>query len=150
VAENKTKPSDADVEVFLASIADDQRRQDCRTLVELMREATGSAPRLWGTNIIGFGDQHYRYASGREGDWFVVGFAPRKQNLTLYLSYGVEQHADLLGRLGKHSLGKACLYVKRLADVDLATLRELLDRSLEQTRSENAVSGQPPAASAEP
>lgn len=132
MAENKTRPTDADVMVFLDGIADEQRRRDCLTVVELMRGATGAEPRMWGANIVGFGDQRYRYASGREGDWFLVGFSPRKQNLTLYLTYGFEQHADLLARLGKHSVGKACLYVKRLSDLDLAALRELIARSAAQ------------------
>lgn len=143
MAENKTQATDAEVAVFLDGLADEQRRNDCRTVVALMRELTGAEPRMWGANIIGFGTKHYRYASGREGDWFVVGCSPRKQNLTLYLTYGFEQHHDLLARLGKHSLGKACLYVKRLSDLDLAVLRELVARSVTQLEDEDAPARQP-------
>ncbi len=130
--ENKTQPTNAHVQDFLAGITDSQRQADCRTLIMLMQEITEAAPRMWGTTIIGFGDHHYRYASGREGDWFVVGFAPRKQQLTIYLTYGIEQQTDLLARLGKHSLGKACLYLKNLATCDLAVLRELITRAVAQ------------------
>jgi hypothetical protein len=133
MAEIKTQPTDADVEVFLNTIADAQKRQDCFTLVELMRQATKAEPILWGSNIIGFGHQHYRYASGREGDWFVVGFSPRKQNLTLYLSGGLAPLDALLKTLGKHSAGKGCLYIKRLSDIDLATLTEMLKQTVESS-----------------
>ena len=132
MAELKTQPTDQDVDSFLGSIADEQQRQDSRAIADLMRELTGAAPRMWGPSIVGFGSARYRYASGRENDWFVVGFSPRKQNLTLYLSYGFEQNDELLRRLGKHKIGKACLYIKRLSDVDQAALRELIARSVEQ------------------
>jgi len=132
MSENKTKPTDQSVEAFLNGIEDERRRKDCHTLATLMREVTGAEGRMWGANIVGFGDEHYRYESGREGDTFRAGFSPRKQNLTLYLTYGVEQHADLLARLGKHSVGKGCLYLKRLDDVDLAALRELVQRAVQQ------------------
>lgn len=130
MAELKTQPTGADVTAFLNAIADERKRNDSFALVELMHDVTGAAPRLWGENIVGFGDHHYKYASGREGDWFIVGFAARKQNLTLYLTYGFEQDTDLMAQLGKHSSGKACLYVKRLSDVNLDTLRELVRRSV--------------------
>lgn len=129
MAELKTKLTGADVTAFLNAIPDARQRADSIALVEMMRDVTGVAPRLWGENIVGFGDHHYKYASGREGDWFIVGFAPRKQNLTLYLTYGFEQDTELMAQLGKHSTGKACLYVKRLSDVNLDTLRELVRRS---------------------
>jgi Domain of unknown function (DU1801) len=132
MAELKTQPTGQDVDRFLESIVDAQQRQDCRAITELMRDVTGAEPRMWGEKIVGFGHHHYRYASGREGDWFLTGFAPRKQNLTLYLSYGFDQDGALLQRLGKHKVGKACLYIKRLADVDQATLRELVQRAVEQ------------------
>lgn len=131
MAELKTKQNDQDVVSFLNGIADEARRRDCFTILELMQDVTGTAPRMWGDSIVGFGSSHYKYASGREGDWFLTGFSPRKQNLTLYLVYGFERHADLLDRLGKHSVGKACLYIKRLDDIDLPTLRELIKRSAE-------------------
>lgn len=134
MAELKTKPTGADVTAFLNGVADEQKRRDCFTLVEIMREATGAEPEMWGDSIVGFGSQHYRYASGREGDWPITGFSPRKQNLTLYLTYGFEQYGDLLAKLGKHSTGKACLYVKRLSDVDMPTLREMVNRSVAEAR----------------
>jgi hypothetical protein len=131
MAELKTQQTEADVTAFLNGIADEQRRKDCFRVAELMQELTGAEPRMWGASIVGFGHQHYRYESGREGDWFVVGFSPRKQNLTLYLTSGFEEHADLLARMGKHSIGKSCLYIKRLTDIDLPTLRALVTRSVE-------------------
>ncbi len=126
MAELKTKPNDADVEAFLAAVPDDQKRSDSLVLLDLFRTVTGAPPKMWGAAIVGFGDYHYVYASGREGDWFVTGFSPRKQNLTLYSMGGYEPHGELLARLGKHKLGKGCLYINRLQDVDLAVLRELI------------------------
>lgn len=134
----KTRPTSQDVGEFLEAIADPRQREDCRTVAALMREVTGAAPRMWGESIVGFGSYHYRYASGREGDWPLTGFSPRKQNLTLYLSSDFERHSELLGRLGKHKLGKACLYLKRLEDIDMATLRELIARSVEEVVRANA------------
>lgn len=128
-AELKTKPTTVSVADFIASQPDAQTRADCEQLVRLMQKATGSKPRMWGTSIVGFGDAHYKYASGREGDWFQMGFSPRKQNLTLYLAAGFAGYDALLQKLGKHSTGKACLYVKRLADVDLPTLKTLIDKA---------------------
>lgn len=131
MTELKTKPTDQSVEAFLNEIPDLKKRQDCFTLLELMKQVTGAEPRMWGSNIVGFGQQHYKYQSGREGDWFAVGFSPRKQNLTLYLSYGFDHNQDLLNRLGKHSTGKACLYIKKLDDIDMGALKELIERSAE-------------------
>jgi hypothetical protein len=131
MAELKTKPSDASVEAYLNGLSDEQRRADCFTLLDLMAEVTGAEPTLWGGSIVGFGSYHYVYESGREGDWFLAGFAPRKQSLTLYIMAGFDGYEDLLGRLGKHKTGKSCLYVNRLEDVDLPTLRELVRRSVE-------------------
>jgi hypothetical protein len=138
MSEPKTRPTDQEVEVFLAGIADDRQRRDCRTIMGLMREVTGTEPRMWGPSIVGFGQYHYRYASGREGDWPLTGFSPRKQNLTVYLAYGLEQHADLLERLGKHKVGKACLYLKSLDAVDQGALRELIRRSVDEVARANA------------
>jgi Domain of unknown function (DU1801) len=138
MSDPKTRPTGQDVEQFLESIADAQQRQDSRTIVELMSDVTGEAPRMWGDSIVGFGSYHYRYASGREGDWPIAGFSPRKQNLTLYLSYGFERHGELLERLGKYKVGKACLYLRRLGDVDPIALRELIRRSVEQVTLANA------------
>ncbi len=131
MANLKTARSDDSVQAFLASVEDEGKRADCLALVELMKEITGEPPAMWGSSIVGFGQYHYRYASGREGDWFKVGFAPRKQNLTLYLMSGFGEYDSLLGRLGQHSTGKACLYVKRLEDVDRSVLEELVRRFVE-------------------
>jgi hypothetical protein len=133
----KTRPTGADVEGFLESIADERQRADCREIAVMMREITGAEARMWGPSIVGFGSYHYRYASGREGDWMITGFSPRKQNTTLYLTYGLENKAELLSRLGKHTTGKACLYIKRLSDVDRAVLRELIAQSVADMRRNN-------------
>jgi hypothetical protein len=138
MAEPKTKKTDASVAEFLESVADERTRKDSQTILEIMREESGDEPSMWGESIVGFGSYHYVYASGREGDWFLIGFSPRKQNLTLYLTYGFEKHDDLLNRLGKHSTGKACLYVKRLEDIDLSVLRQLVRLSIEHTRATQA------------
>jgi hypothetical protein len=108
MAELKTKPTSASVTDFLAAIPDEARRADCLTLLGLMKRATGAEARMWGASIVGFGNYHYKYASGREGDWFVIGFAPRKQDLTVYLMGGFDRHAALMRRLGKHKAGRAC------------------------------------------
>jgi hypothetical protein len=142
MSDPKTQPTGQSVESFLESVPDERQRQDCREVIELMRAVTGAEPRMWGSSIVGFGSYRYRYASGREGDWPLTGFSPRKQNLTLYLSYGFDQNGDLLQRLGKHKVGKSCLYIKRLSDVDPAALRELLERSVDETRRANAPSSE--------
>jgi hypothetical protein len=137
MAELKTKPTEQSVEQFLQGVPDEQRRRDCFTMLELMRQITGTDPKLWGSSIVGFGSYHYKYASGHEGDSFLTGFSPRKQNLTLYLMAGFEQYDALMQKLGKHTTGKSCLYIKRLTDIDLPTLRELIQQSfnhMTQTR----------------
>lgn len=133
MAELKTKPHDGDAAALLDSIPDPQRRADATAVLRLMQEATAEPPRLWGTSMVGFGDYHYAYASGREGDTYVVGFAPRKANVTIYLMDGFEAYEDLLGRLGKHTIGKSCLHIKRMSDIDTDVLRELVTRSYAQT-----------------
>lgn len=138
MAELKTQKNDASVEAFLNSVADERKRSDCFTLVELMKAATGVEPKMWGDSIVGFGEYRYTYASGRAGDWFLVGFAPRKQNLTLYIMAGFDEYDELLGKLGKHSTGKSCLYIKRLDDVDMATLTELVELSVQHMVQTNA------------
>src|SRR5262245_61601351 len=135
MAELKTKRTGASVSEFIGRIADEMRRKDCRTVVELMKKATGVPPKMWGPSIVGFGDYHYKYESGREADWFVAGFASRKQDLTLYLYGGIQGRDALLKKLGKHKTGKGCLYLKRLADVDLAVLRRLIEESVESLKS---------------
>lgn len=138
MAELKTKPNDGDVEAFLDGIPDAQRRSDSLVLLALFRAVTGEAPKMWGTAIVGFGDSHYAYASGREGDWFVTGFSPRKQNLTLYCMGGYVPHGEVLARLGKHKLGKGCLYINRLRDVDLDVLRELITVTVAAAQADSA------------
>ena len=122
----KTVPTDASVEDYLNSVADETKRQDSFALLDLMREVTGEEPVMWGDSIVGFGTFHYVYASGREGDWPITGFAPRKQALTLYIMTGFDAYDDLLATLGKYSTGKSCLYIKRLSDVDMDVLRALV------------------------
>ena len=130
MAELKTKKNDASVEAFLCRVADIKRREDCFTVLELMKEVTRQEPKMWGTGIVGFGSCQYKYASGRGGEWFVTGFSPRKANLTLYLMSGFPRHGELMKKLGKYKTGVACLYVKKLDDIDLATLRELVKESV--------------------
>ena len=132
MAELKTKPTTGSVKAFIDAIPDDTRRRECRTVMQIMKAATGATPRLWGTSIVGFGEQHYKYESGREGDWFIAGFSPRKQDLTLYLSSGFNRQQSILARLGRYRTGKSCLYLKRLSDVDLAVLKELVESAIKQ------------------
>jgi len=138
MAELKTRENDGDVLAFLNAVPDEGKRADALRVMAIMREVTGEEPRLWGDNIVGYGHYHYKYASGREGDWFLAGFSPRKANLTLYITSGFEQFEELRARLGKHTIGKSCLYVKRLSDLDEATLRELIGRSVEHMRATNS------------
>ncbi len=137
MADLKTRANDQSVEAFLNQIENEKRRQDCVTLLKLMQEATASEPRMWGDSIIGFGSYHYKYESGREGDWFLAGFSPRKQNLTLYIMSGFERYDELMSKLGKFKTGKSCLYVNRLEDVDLETLRELVQQSVDHMLKSN-------------
>jgi hypothetical protein len=130
MAELKTKQTDASVEAFLNGIPDENKRGDAFTIQALMRKASGAEAKMWGASIIGFGNTHLKYASGRELDWFVIGFSPRKQDLTLYLNLGGMQAADLLQKLGKHKTGKGCLYLRRLSEVDLEVLEALIERSV--------------------
>lgn len=126
---NKTQPGEHDLDAFLAGL-DERRRDESDVLIDLMRQETGCEPVMWGSSIIGFGQYHYRYDSGREGDFMLVGFSPRKGKHSLYLMSGFDGADELLGRLGKHKTGKACLYVNKLGDIDLDVLRELIQRSL--------------------
>lgn len=132
----KTKQTDASVAAFLDSVTDDDRRPDCLTVLALMQDVTKSAPKIWGSNMIGFGNYHYKYESGREGDWFITGFSPRKQNLTLYIMAGFDRYDALLAKLGKFKTGKSCLYFKRLSDVDLDVLRQLVAASVKHMRQQ--------------
>lgn len=128
MADLKTKPTDVEVEDFLATVAE-KHREDCVELLALMRRATGEEPRMWGPSIVGFGSYHYRYESGREGDWFLAGFSPRKKDLTVYVMAGFEGHDELMGRLGRHKTGVSCLSLRSLGDVDLSVLEELVRES---------------------
>jgi hypothetical protein len=130
MAENKTKATGKSVAQFLASVEPADRRKDCRTLATLMRDVTKAPARMWGASIVGFGTYHYKYDSGREGDFFLAGFAPRKTDLTVYIMAGFDRYDELMKKLGRHSTGKSCLYIKRLADVDVKVLRALVTESV--------------------
>ncbi len=138
MAELKTKPNEQSVEAFLNSILDDKKRQDSFTVLKLMEEATGEEPQMWGDSIIGFGRYKYKYASGREGEWFLTGFSPRVQNLTLYIMSGFDHYDLLLDQLGKYKTGKSCLYINKIEDVNLQALKELVGQSVEHMAKTNA------------
>jgi hypothetical protein len=127
----KTTPNDRSVEAFLDSLGDEKKKQDSYRILELMKQVTGEEAQMWGESIVGFGSYHYKYASRREGDWFLTGFSPRKQAITLYIMAGFEQYDHLMNQLGKYKIGKACLYVKKLEDIDIQALRELVKQSVE-------------------
>ncbi len=141
MAENKTQRNDGDVLAYLESVSNKRRREDSLVVKELMEEVTGEPAEMWGTSIVGFGSYHYRYASGREGDFMLTGFAPRKQALTLYIMGGHERYDALMARLGKHRTGSSCVYINKLADVDLAVLRELIAESVEYMRNADHIAG---------
>ena len=130
MAELKTRKTEASVNDFIAGIADDQRRKDCKSLLVIMKRVTKAPPKMWGASIVGFGSYHYKYASGRAGDWFLAGFSPRKQDLTVYLMAGFEDYPALMAKLGKYKTGKSCLYIKKLPDVDAAVLEKLIAASV--------------------
>jgi Domain of unknown function (DU1801) len=136
MAENKTKPTSASVMDFLHGIADKERLQDCLTLVALMQSVSGEQAVLWGSSIIGFGKYRYKYASGREGEHCPIGFSPRKNDLTIYMISGYEDSAEELAKLGKHKIGKSCLYIKRLSDIDMNVLEQMLRESLRRTKEQ--------------
>lgn len=129
MTENKTLPTNEDVLTFLSTVEPAVRRQDGLALLGICREATGVEPRMWGPSIVGFGMHHYVYASGREGDTAAVGFSPRKAQISLYLLPGVDHYEDELHRLGKHTTGKGCIYIKRLSDINVDVLREMVRKS---------------------
>ena len=134
--EAKTKPTEATLESYLAGIADESRREDCKVIAALMERVSGSPPRMWGTSIVGFGSYHYKYASGHEGDSCLVGFSSRKGDISIYLMPGYEsaEARALLAELGRHKIGKACLYVRRLSDIQLPVLEQLVARSVSEIR----------------
>lgn len=135
MAKLKTTPNDESVQAFLESVENETKRENSITVLELMEEITGEKAKMWGTSIVGFGSYHYKYESGREGDSFLAGFSPRKQNLTLYIMSGFSEYDTLLGKLGKHKLGKSCLYIKKLADIDMDILKELVKQSVEYMKN---------------
>jgi hypothetical protein len=134
----KTQRTGASVRDFLDGIEDDAKRRDAKTVARMMKRVTGARPEMWGPSIVGYGKYHYVYDSGREGDWMLAGFSPRKQALTLYIMSGFKGHASLMKKLGKHSTGKSCLYIKKLEDVDLEVLEELIASSVEAVRKRYA------------
>ena len=129
MSENKTKPTDESVTAFLDAVENEQKRDDCYALLKMMQDITGEAPKMWGPSIVGFGNYHYKYESGREGDFFKAGFSPRKQNLTLYIMGGFSKYDELLAKLGKHKTSKSCLYIKKLEDVDKKVLSQMVKDS---------------------
>ena len=130
MVELKTKPTDASVEEFLEAVDHPTRKADGLALLEIMKEVTQEKPVMWGTSIIGFGTYHYKYASGREADWLKVGFSPRKRSLTVYLAPGLDDIEDLRVKLGKHRVGKGCLYINKLSDVDTDVLKLIIKKSI--------------------
>ncbi|MEL6823973.1 MAG: DUF1801 domain-containing protein [Calditrichota bacterium] len=138
MAKLKTALNDGSVEDFLNSVEDVKKQEDSFRILKLMREITGEEPKMWGNSIIGFGSYHYKYDSGREGDWFQTGFSPRKQNMTLYIMTGFDRYEELLAKLGKYKTGKSCLYIKKLEDVDPVVLRELITQSVAYVKANDA------------
>ena len=128
-AELKTQRTKASVSQFLSAIEDDRRRADAKAVDKMLREITGEKPAMWGTAIVGYGQYRYKYATGREGDWMKIGFSPRKSNLVVYIMPGFKEYASLLKKLGKCKTGSSCLYITKLADVDMGVLRDLAVRS---------------------
>ncbi len=131
MAEQKTKPTDQPVESFLDNVTDEKVRADCYAIIRLMKKVTGLQPTMWGPAIIGFGNYHYKYASGHEGDCCITGFSPRKQQITLYVLAGFPGQSDLLKKLGKHKAGKGCLYIKKLEDVNPEILESLIRQTVD-------------------
>ena len=137
-AELKTNVNEASVTNFIDSVEDEQKRNDCFEILKLMKQITKEEPKMWGASIVGFGSYHYKGKSGREGDWMLTGFSPRKQNLTLYLMGGFDTHAELLQKLGKFTTGAGCLYIKKLDDVDKKVLKELVQASVKRMKQLSA------------
>jgi hypothetical protein len=134
MAEPKTKETRASVPAFLKTLKDESVREDCRTLIGLMEAATGEKARMWGASMVGFGSYHYVYETGREGDWPLTAFAPRKQNLTIYIMPGFAEYRTLLSKLGPHKTAVSCLYVKRLSDLHIPTLKKLITASVKDVK----------------
>lgn len=135
LAELKTKKNKESVVDFLNSVENEKRKNDSFIILEIMKKITGETPFMWGDSIIGFGDYHYKYASGHDASWFLVGFSPRKQNLTLYIMSGFTKYATLLNKLGKHKTGKSCLYINKLEDIKIEILENIIVESMEAIKS---------------
>jgi len=131
---NKTQPGTAAVEDFLAKVTPLEKQQDCFKILEILQKETNETPILWGGNMVGFGTYHYKYETGREGDWFVTGFAPRAQNITLYLLCGLDNQSTLLQQLGKYKIGKSCLYIKQLKDINIDVLKKLVQYNIQEVK----------------
>jgi len=138
MAELKTQPNDQDVEAFLNGVEDAHKRQACFVVKEIMEQATGAEAKMWGDSIVGFGSYRYKYASGREGEWMLTGFSPRKRNLTLYIMSGFDEYDALLDDLGKYKTGKSCLYINKLEDIDLGVLTDLVQQSVQHMIETNS------------
>ena len=139
MAEMKTRETKESVDAFLDKATDAKTRRECDTIMRIMKRVTGAPPRMWGPSMVGFGTYSYKYETGREGEYFITGFSPRKSNLTLYVMPGFEQYPQLMKKLGKHKTGKSCLYVKTLDDIDLGVLEELIETSVaDMKRTYNA------------
>lgn len=134
MADLKTQQNERDIVEFLNGVENEQRKADSFELLELFSRLTGEKPKMWGDSIVGFGTYHYKYSSGREGDWFLTGFSPRKQNLTIYIMPGFERYDGIMERLGKYKTGSSCLYVNKLTDVDRALLEELVVTSVKDMK----------------
>lgn len=134
MAKVKTKPTQASVKEFFNQIPDEARRQDCIEIAKIMEEVTGENPKMWGPSIVGFGTYHYKYDSGHEGDWMLIGFSARKKDLTLYIMMGFEKFPELMKQLGKYSKGKSCLYIKKLSDINMPTLKKLIKQSVKELK----------------
>ncbi len=134
MTELKTKPTNASIKAYLKTVENAQKRTDCEELLKVMQEITGEKPKMWGDAMVGFGSYHYVYPTGNSSDWFITGFAPRKQALTIYIMNGYSKYDALMKKLGKYKLGKSCLYIKRLDDIDRKTLRSLITRSIRDMR----------------
>ena len=141
MAELKTRKNDGSVQGYLEGAADGPKLADCFALLDMMREATGDEPSMWGDSIVGFGAYRYKHRSGQSGEWFLTGFAPRKRNLTIYIMPGFDRYPDIMDRLGKYKTGVSCLYVNKLADIDLGALRELVKSSYDDMKQANAAGG---------
>jgi hypothetical protein len=138
MAELKTRQTGEDVTAFLDSVDNEQRRKDAYTILKLMKSVTRAEPKMWGPSIVGFGSYHYVYESGREGDWFLTGFSPRKQTLTLYIMAGFERCDELMQKLGKYKTGKSCLYINKLENVDMKVLKELVAESVRHMKKNHS------------